>query len=129
MIKTKLLVAAFLGGFFVPTFAADPSEPPEGMYQQTVPILLNCFNSFARMVEVLGDTWGETPMMLSQMNERTTIVLFSGPSAENFSTSTLVVTRLTRTGEEACVMWSGASNQMSFSLNLNPVFPAIKVGT
>ena len=125
----NFLIAAFLGGFFVPTFAADPNEPPEDMYQQTVPILLNCFDSFARMVEVLGDTWGETPMMLSQVNEKTTIVLFAGPSSDNFSTSTLVVTRMTSTGEEACILFSGASNRMSFSLNPNPVFPAIKVDT
>ena len=126
MTMKKILLAALLGGFFMPTFAADPNEPPEDMYQQTVPILLNCFNSFARMIEVLGDNWGEAPLLMSQMNEKTTIVLFSGKTR---STSTLVVTRLTRTGEEACILFSGASNGMSFSLNPNPVFPEIKVGT
>jgi hypothetical protein len=96
------------------------------MFSQTVPILLNCFDSFARMVIVLGDQWGETPVLMSQMNEQTTIVLFVNKDS---TTSTLVVTRITKNAEETCILWSGLSDGMSFSLNPSPVFPAKKTET
>ena len=53
MTMKKILLAALLGGFFMSASAADPDEPPEGMYQQPVRLLLNCFDSFARVVEAL----------------------------------------------------------------------------
>jgi hypothetical protein len=81
---------------------ADKHDRPEGMFSQTVPILLNCFDSFARMVEVLGDQWGEAPV---------------------------VITRITKNSEETCIMWSGSSDGMSFSLNPQPVFPPKKTET
>jgi hypothetical protein len=105
---------------------ADKHDRPEGMYSQTVPILLNCFDSFARMVVVLGEQWGEAPVLMSQMNEKTTIVLFVN---EDKTTSTIVVTRITKNAEETCIMWSGASDGMSFSLNPKPVFPTKKTKT
>jgi hypothetical protein len=105
---------------------ADKHDRPEGMYSQTVPILLNCFDSFARMVVVLGEQWGEAPVLMSQMNEKTTIVLFVN---EDKTTSTIVVTRITKNAEETCIMWSGSSDGMSFSLNPKPVFPTKKTKT
>ena len=105
---------------------ADKHDRPEGMFSQTVPILLNCFDSFARMVVVLGDQWGEAPVLMSQMNERTTVVLFVN---EDKTTSTLVITRITKNSEETCIMWSGSSDGMSFSLNPKPVFPPKKTET
>jgi len=106
-----------------PVMAADPSEPPEGMYQQPVRLLLNCFDSFARVVEVLAEHWQEVPVMMSHMSKTTTIVLFTNKKR---TTSTVVVSKAYKDTEEACVLWSGESEDnpgMSFSLNPNPVFP------
>jgi hypothetical protein len=121
----NLLLALALALIGTPLLA-DKHDRPEGMFSQTVPILLNCFDSFARMVEVLGDQWGEAPVLISQMNEKTTVVLFVN---EDKTTSTLVITRITKNSEETCIMWSGASDGMSFSLNPQPNFPPKKTET
>jgi hypothetical protein len=106
-----------------PVFAADPSEPPEGMYQQPVRLLLNCFDSFAKVVEVLAEHWQEVPVLMSHMSKTSTIILFTNRER---TTSTVVVSKAYKDTEEACILWSGESHDnpgMSFSLNPNPVFP------
>ena len=106
-----------------PVMAADPNEPPEGMYQQPVRLLLNCFDSFARVVEVLAEHWQEVPVMMSHMSKTSTIILFTNRER---TTSTLVVSKAYKDTEEACILWSGESRDspgMSFSLNPNPIFP------
>jgi hypothetical protein len=106
-----------------PVFAVPPEEPPEGMYQQVVRLTLNCFDSFARVVEVLSKHWQETPVMMSHMSQTSTIVLFTNRER---TTSTLVVSKAYKDTEEACILWSGESRDspgMSFSLNPNPIFP------
>jgi hypothetical protein len=106
-----------------PVMAADPSEPPEGMYQQNVGLLLNCFDSFARVVDVLFEHWQEVPVMMSHMSKTSTIILFTNKLR---TTSTLVVSKAYKDTEEACILWSGESKDnpgMSFSLNPNPIFP------
>jgi|TARA_R110000824_G_scaffold7972_5_gene36402 hypothetical protein len=106
-----------------PVMAADPSEPPEGMYQQNVRLLLNCFDSFARVVEVLAENWQEVPVMMSHMSRTTTIVLFVNKLR---TTSTFVVSKSYKDTESACILWSGESKDnpgMSMSLNPNPAFP------
>ena len=106
-----------------PVMAADPSEPPEGMYQQNVGLLLNCFDSFARVVDVLFEHWQEVPVMMSHMSKTSTIVLFTNRER---TTSTLVVSKAYKDTEETCILWSGESKDnpgMSFSLNPSPAFP------
>ena len=106
-----------------PVFAADPNEPPEGMYQQPVRLLLNCFDSFARLSEVLFEHWQEVPVMASVMSDVTTIFLFTNKQK---TTSTIVVSKSYKDTEESCIFWSGSSEDnpgMSFSLNPNPKFP------
>ncbi len=130
MIMKKILLATLLGGFFVTAFAADPDKPPEGMYQQHVQLLLNCFSTFGRLSEVLGDYWGETAVVLSRMSDTTTILLFSN---RDRTSSTVVVSKAYKNEEEACILWSGESKPVegpggtmsgtSFSLNPNPIFP------
>jgi len=119
-VKALALTLALIAA---PVMAADPSEPPEGMYQQPVRLLLNCFDSFARVVEVLAEHWQEVPVMMSHMSKTTTIVLFTNKKR---TTSTVVVSKAYKDTEEACVLWSGESRDspgMSFSLNPNPIFP------
>jgi len=129
----NFVIAAILGGFFVTAFAADPDKPPEGMYQQHVQLLLNCFSTFGRLSEVLGDYWGETAVVLSRMSDTTTILLFVN---RDRTSSTVVVSKAYKDEEEACILWSGESKPVkgpggtmsgtSFSLNPNPIFPKKK---
>ena len=96
-------------------------DRPEDMVDRQVPIMLHCFPSFARVVELLGRDYQEAPVMLSYMSPSTTMVWFTN---KDRSTSTLVVTKLSKDAEESCIMWNGASEPgMSFSLNPEPNFP------
>jgi len=116
-------LALALALIVTPVMAADPNEPPEGMYQQPVRLLLNCFDSFARVVEVLAKHWQEVPVMMSHMSKTSTIILFTNRER---TTSTLVVSKAYKDTEEACILWSGESHDnpgMSMSLNPNPIFP------
>jgi hypothetical protein len=96
-------------------------ERPKDMVDRQVPILLHCFPSFARVIELLGRDYQEAPVMMSYMSPSTTMVWFTN---KDRSTSTLVVTKASKDSEESCIMWNGASEPgMSFSLNPEPNFP------
>ena len=96
-------------------------DRPEDMVDQQVPILLHCFPSFARVVEILGRDYQEAPVMLSHMSDTTTMVWFTN---KDRSTSTLVVTKSYKDSESSCIMWNGTSEPgLSFSLNPEPNFP------
>ena len=118
--KSLLLAIALIS---TPLLAADPDKPPEDMYQKPVRLLLNCFDSIMRLVDILGDNWGETPLLMSKMSDVSTIIVFSN---KDKTTSTFVVNKTYKDSEEACIMWSGESDGLSFSLNGSPVFPVIK---
>ena len=97
------------------------TDRPEDMVDQQVPILLHCFPSFSRVVELLGRDYQEAPVMMSHMSPSTTMVWFTN---KDRSTSTLVVTKSSKDTEQSCIMWNGASEPgMSFSLNPEPDFP------
>jgi len=115
------LLAASLGGFFMPVHGQGLKAPPD-MYQKTVPFSLWCFPTFERMVELLANDFSEAPVLLSHMSKRSTLIVFSNQDA---STSTYTAARMKDDGtEEVCVIWSGSSEPgMSFSLNPSPVFP------
>ena len=96
-------------------------DRPEDMVDQQVPILLHCFPSFARVVELLGRDYQEAPVMMSHMSPTTTMVWFTNKER---STSTLVVTKSYKDSESSCIMWNGVSEPgMSFSVNPEPNFP------
>jgi hypothetical protein len=96
-------------------------DRPEDMVDQQVPILLHCFPSFARVVELLGRDYQEAPVMMSHMSPNTTMVWFTNKER---STSTLVVTKSYKDSESSCIMWNGVSEPgMSFSVNPEPNFP------
>ena len=96
-------------------------DRPEDMVDQQVPILLHCFPSFARVVELLGRDYQEAPVMMSYMSPATTMVWFTN---KDRSSSTLVVTKSSKDTEESCIMWNGVSEPgMSFSVNPEPNFP------
>jgi len=96
-------------------------DRPEDMVDRQVPILLHCFPSFARVIELLGRDYQEAPVMMSHMSPTTTMVWFTN---KDRSTSTLVVTKSSKDTEESCIMWNGVSEPgMSFSVNPEPNFP------
>ena len=115
----NLLLAIALS--FIGTPLLADVERPEDMVDRQVPIMLHCFPSFARVVELLARDYQEAPVMLSYMSPYTTMVWFTN---KDRSTSTLVVTKSSKDAEESCIMWNGASEPgMSFSLNPEPNFP------
>ena len=117
----KYIIAAFI----LSTTSVGATERPEDMVDQQVPILLHCFPTFSRVVEILGRDYQEAPVMMSHMSPTTTMVWFTN---KDRSTSTLVVTKSSKDTEQSCIMWNGASDPgMSFSLNPEPDFP--KKGT
>ncbi len=123
------LLAASLGGFFMPAKAEQPPLPNDA-YVQTVPMLLQCVSSFPRMMDLLADH-GEIAIALMHMSARSSIAIFTN---EKRTTSTVVVMRKEKHKEEVCILWAGKSTAgddgigMSFSLNPNPVYPEIRKG-
>ena len=96
-------------------------DRPEDMVSRQVPILLNCFPSLDRVVELLAQDYQEVPVMMAHMSPTTTMIWFTN---KDHTSSTLVVTKKKGDGEEACVMWNGSSPEgMGFSLNPEPNFP------
>ena len=115
----SLLLAIALS--FIGTPLLAQTDRPEDMVDQQVPILLHCFPTFSRVVELLGRDYQEAPVMMSHMSPSTTMVWFTN---KDRSTSTLVVTKSSKETEQSCIMWNGASDPgMSFSLNPEPNFP------
>jgi len=115
----NLLLAIALS--FIGTPLLAETDRPNDMTDKQVPIMLHCFPSFARVVELLGRDYQEAPVMLAHMSPTTTMVWFTN---KEMSTSTLVVTKSYKDSEESCIMWNGSSGAgMSFSLNPEPNFP------
>ena len=103
------------------TTSVGAVNKPEDMTDKQVPIMLHCFPSFARVVELLGRDYQEAAVMLAHMSPTTTMVWFTN---REMSTSTLVVTKSYKDSEESCIMWNGSSQPgFSFSLNPEPNFP------
>ena len=115
----NLLLAIALS--FIGTPLLAEVERPEDMVDKQVPIMLHCFPSFGRVVELLSKDYQEVPIMMAHMSPTTTMVWFIN---RDMSTSTLVVTKSYKDTEESCIMWNGLSEPgMSFSLNPEPNFP------
>ena len=71
-------------------------------------------------VEQLEKDYREIPMVISHLTPSMSIILFVNHDS---TTSTVVVTKRTKEKEQACIVFGGASNGTSFSLNPNPTFP------
>ena len=115
----NLLLAIALS--FIGTPLLAEAERPKDMVDKPVPIMLHCFSSFERVVELLGQDYQEIPVMMAHMSSTTTMVWFTN---KEMTTSTLVVTKSYKDSEESCIMWNGASDPgYSFLLNPVPEFP------
>lgn len=118
MIKAFALTAALIGGFFSSAHSQQPM--PKGMYEFAAPMTFMCVDSFVRMMEILEKDYREIPMLISHLTPSMSIILFVNHDS---TTSTVVVTKRTKEKEQACIVFGGASNGTSFSLNPNPTFP------
>ena len=103
-----------------PVFVKAQETMPEDMYEFAVPMDFMCVDSFTRMMDILEKDYQEIPMMISHLSPNMSLILFVN---QNSTTSTLVATKRTKEKEQACIVFGGASNGTSFSLNPNPKFP------
>lgn len=116
-------IAAFTFVMFIvmfPVLLKAQEKMPDDMYEFAVPMTFMCVDSFARMMEILEKDYQEIPMVISHLTPSMSMILFVNHDS---TTSTVVVTKRTKEKEQACIVFGGASNGTSFSLNPNPVFP------
>jgi len=122
----KYLLATIAAFTFVmliimaPVLVKAQETMPDDMYEFAVPMDFMCVDSFTRMMDILEKDYQEIPMVISHITPNMSLILFVN---QNSTTSTLVVTKRTKEKEQACIVFGGASNGTSFSLNPNPVFP------
>ena len=79
------------------------------------------------MAQLLRDDWQEVPVVMSVLSRNTTFYFFVGPPPHN--TSSLVILKTGKDVNEACLLWSGASNGLSYMTNPAPDYPEPKTGT
>jgi len=121
----KSLLLAIALSFIGTPLLADV-ERPEDMFDKPVKVMLHCFPTFSRVVELLAKDYQEVPVMMAHMSATTTMIWFTN---RDMSASTLVVTKMYKDTEESCIMWNGSSEPgMSFSLNPEPNFPGKETG-
>ena len=122
----KYLLATIAAFTFVmlinmaPVLVKAQETMPDDMYEFAVPMNFMCVDSFVRMMEILEKDYQEIPMLMSHLTPNMSVILFVNSTS---TTSTLVVTKRTKEKEQACIVFGGASNGTSFSLNPNPTFP------
>ena len=104
----------------IPVLVKAQETMPDDMYEFAVPMDFMCVDSFTRMMDILEKDYQEIPMMISHLSPNMSLILFVN---QNSTTSTLVATKRTQEKEQACIVFGGASNGTSFSLNPNPKFP------
>jgi hypothetical protein len=103
---------------------ADLRVPPPGIKPVIVKMQLFCADSFEHLMNILAVDFGETVVAMGYLKEGespTTLLIFAN---EKKTHSTIVITKRTKMGEQACMAWSGTSpSGMAFSVNPNPQFP------
>ena len=82
--KRLLLALAFIS---TPILAQV--ERPEDMVDKQVPIMLHCFPSFGRVVELLEKDYQEIPVMMAHMSDTTTMVWFTNKDKSTSSLGSL----------------------------------------
>ena len=116
-------VAAFTFVMFVimsPVLVKAQEKMPDDMYEFAAPMTFMCVDSFTRMMEILEKDYQEIPMLVSHLTPNMSMIVFANSTS---TTSTLVVTKRTKDKEQACIVFGGASDGTSFSLNPSPIFP------
>ena len=103
-----------------PVFVKAQETMPDDMYEFAAPMTFMCVDSFTRMIEILEKDYQEIPMVISHLTPNMSLILFVNSTS---TTSTLVATKRTKDKEQACIVFGGASDGTSFSLNPIPKFP------
>ena len=103
-----------------PVLVKAQEKMPDDMYEFAAPMTFMCVDSFTRMMEILEKDYQEVPMLVSHLTPNMSMIVFVNSKS---TTSTLVVTKRTKDKEQACIVFGGASDGTSFSLNPNPIFP------
>ena len=116
----RYILLTLVSFLITPVFVKAQETMPEDMYEFAVPMDFMCVDSFARMIEILEKDYQEIPMVISHLTPNMSLILFVNSTS---TTSTLVATKRTKEKEQACIVFGGASNGTSFSLNPNPKFP------
>ena len=122
----KYLLATIAAFTFVmlvimsPVLVKAQEKMPDDMYEFAAPMTFMCVDSFTRMMEILEKDYQEIPMLVSHLTPSMSMIVFTNSTS---TTSTVVVTKRTKDKEQACIVFGGASNGTSFSLNPNPKFP------
>lgn len=104
----------------MPVFVKAQETMPDDMYEFAAPMTFMCVDSFTRMMEILEKDYQEIPMLVSHLTPNMSMIVFANSTS---TTSTVVVTKRTKDKEQACIVFGGASDGTSFSLNPNPIFP------
>ena len=101
--------------------------PPTDVIPRFVQMQIFCVPSIERMSDILGEKFGEAPIVMGQLNETDSFIIFVN---QHNTSSTIVIAKQHKESSEACMVWSGkAEAGLAFSLNANPEFPEPKVGT
>ncbi len=103
-----------------PVLVKAQETMPEDMYEFAAPMTFMCVDSFTRMMEILEKDYQEIPMLVSHLTPNMSMIVFANSTS---TTSTVVVTKRTKDKEQACIVFGGASDGTSFSLNPSPIFP------
>jgi len=103
-----------------PVLVKAQETMPDDMYEFAAPMTFMCVDSFTRMMEILEKDYQEIPMLVSHLTPNMSMIVFANSTS---TTSTVVVTKRTKDKEQACIVFGGASDGTSFSLNPSPIFP------
>jgi len=120
LILSVIAYGVLVAILMMPILVKAQEPMPDDLYEFAVPMNFMCVDSFVRMMEILERDHQEIPMLMSHLTPNMSVILFVNSTS---TTSTLVVTKRTKEKEQACIVFGGASNGTSFSLNPNPKFP------
>ena len=107
-----------------PALAQEP--PPVGLKPMVRPFQLFCADSVEFLNTLLREEFQEVGVVMSRLSPTTTFVLYVN---EDLTTSSLVIAKTRKDREQACLVWSGKSDGLSYSTNPAPDWPEPKEGT
>ena len=112
---TKLFLTGLMAGFFLaPALAQTPDRPPDAIPRQ-ITMGIICLPTVMRMVEVLGERFGEAIVASGELGGGSNYYIFANAKK---SSSSIVISK----PNSACLVWSGRSAEgMAFILAVEPI--------
>jgi hypothetical protein len=103
-----------IGLFMLPHMAQSPIPPPDAIRRQ-VTIGIICLPTVMRIVEVLGERFGEAIVASGELGGGSSFYIFANAKK---SSSSIVISK----PDSACLVWSGRSAEgMAFMLAAEPI--------